>query len=48
MLYEPLRLAELLRHQSVASLRRRLMRPSGPLKRITREALRLRPRNVAS
>ena len=40
MLYEPLRLTELLRHQSLASLRRRVMRPSGPLKRITRDSLR--------
>ncbi|MCB8882201.1 hypothetical protein ACELLULO517_18285 [Acidisoma cellulosilytica] len=48
VLYEPLRLAELLRHQSTASLRRRLMRPTGPLKRITRDALRLQSRKPAS
>jgi len=32
--YQPLRLAELLRHQSLSSLRQRLVRPAGPLKRI--------------
>jgi hypothetical protein len=32
--YQPLRLTELLRHQSIGSLRQRLVRPSGPLKRI--------------
>lgn len=46
MVHEPLRLVELLRHQSFSSLRRRLMRPGGPLKRITREALRPRPRGT--
>ncbi|HET7886752.1 MAG TPA: hypothetical protein VFL62_11040, partial [Bradyrhizobium sp.] len=39
-LYEPLRLAELLRHQNGTSLMSRLKRPGGPLKRITRESLR--------
>lgn len=40
LLHEPLRLAELLRHQNGSSLRRRLMRPQGPIKRILRESLR--------
>lgn len=39
-LYEPLRLAELLRHQNGSSLMRRIKRPGGPLKRIAREGLR--------
>jgi hypothetical protein len=39
-LHEPLRLAELLRHQSKTSLMGRLRRPSGPLRRIAREGLR--------
>jgi hypothetical protein len=39
-LHEPLRLAELLRHQNGASLTGRLKRPVGPLKRIARESLR--------
>ena len=42
VLHEPLRIAELLRHQSSASLRRRLMRPGAPIKRIMRESLRQR------
>ncbi len=33
-IYQPLRLTELLRHQSIGSLRQRVVRPSGPLKRI--------------
>jgi hypothetical protein len=40
VLHEPLRLAELLRHQNGASLIGRLKRPGGPLKRIARESLR--------
>ena len=39
-LHEPLRLVELLRHQTSASLKGRIKRPSGPLKRIARESLR--------
>jgi hypothetical protein len=39
-LHEPLRLAELLRHQSGSSLMRRIRRPGGPLRRIARESLR--------
>jgi hypothetical protein len=39
-LHEPLRLAELLRHQNSTSLMRRIARPGGPLKRIARESLR--------
>jgi hypothetical protein len=39
-LHEPLRLADLLRHQNSTSLMRRIARPSGPLKRIVRESLR--------
>jgi hypothetical protein len=39
-LHEPLRLAELLRHQTGTSLMRRLKRPGGPLKRIARESFR--------
>lgn len=39
-LHEPLRLAELLRHQNSTSLMNRLKRPAGPLKRIARESLR--------
>jgi hypothetical protein len=37
LIHEPLRVAELLRHQSSDSLRRRLMRPTGPVSRIFRE-----------
>jgi hypothetical protein len=40
MLHEPLRLAELMRHQTGTSLKRRLKRPGGPLKRIARESFR--------
>ena len=40
VLHEPLRLVELLRHQSFPSLRRRLSRPGPPLKRIATESLR--------
>ncbi|MGJ4951803.1 hypothetical protein ACQR07_25685 [Bradyrhizobium sp. HKCCYLS20291] len=39
-LHEPLRLVELLRHQSSASLLRRIRRPAGPIRRIARESLR--------
>ncbi|CAL78475.1 hypothetical protein BRADO4748 [Bradyrhizobium sp. ORS 278] len=39
-LHEPLRLLELLRHQSGASLMRRIRRPAGPIRRIARESLR--------
>jgi hypothetical protein len=39
-LHEPLRLAELLRHQDGTSFLNRLKRPGGPLKRIARESLR--------
>lgn len=39
-LHEPLRLAELLRHQNGTSLMNRLKRPGGPLRRIAREGLR--------
>jgi hypothetical protein len=39
-LHEPLRLAELLRHQSGSSLLRRIRHPGGPLRRIARESLR--------
>jgi hypothetical protein len=39
-LHEPMRLAELLRHQTGTSLMRRLKRPGGPLKRIARESFR--------
>jgi hypothetical protein len=39
-LHEPLRLAELLRHQNGTSLMGRLKRPGGPIKRIAREGLR--------
>lgn len=39
-LHEPLRLAELLRHQSGSSLMRRIKNPVGPLRRIAREGLR--------
>jgi hypothetical protein len=39
-LHEPLRLAELLRHQNKTSLMGRLKRPGGPLRRIARESLR--------
>ena len=39
-LHEPLRLVELLRHQSGSSLMRRIRRPGGPLRRIARESLR--------
>jgi hypothetical protein len=39
-LYEPQRLAELLRHQTGTSLMRRLARPAGPLRRIAQESLR--------
>ncbi|MGJ4943124.1 hypothetical protein ACQR1W_21275 [Bradyrhizobium sp. HKCCYLS1011] len=38
--HEPLRLLELLRHQSGGSLMRRIKRPGGPLRRIARESLR--------
>lgn len=41
ILHEPLRLAELLRHQSAASLRRRLSKPVGPLQRIIGETFKL-------
>jgi hypothetical protein len=40
LVHEPLRLLELLRHQSGGSLMRRIKRPGGPLKRIARESLR--------
>jgi hypothetical protein len=40
MLHEPLKLAELLRHQTATSLKSRIKRPAGPLKRIARESLR--------
>ena len=40
MLHEPLRLGELLRHQTGTTLMRRLKRPAGPLKRIASESLR--------
>ena len=40
VVHEPLRLAELARHQSPASLKRRLSRPMAPLRRITRDSLR--------
>jgi hypothetical protein len=40
-LHEPLRLAEILRHQTAGSLARRLARPGGPLKRIVLETLRI-------
>ena len=40
LLYEPLRLAELLRHQSSHSLRRRLARPGAPIKRIINDSMR--------
>ncbi len=40
LLHEPLRLMELLRHQSSSSLMRRMKRPGGPLRRIARESLR--------
>ncbi len=40
ILHEPLRVGELLRHQSAASLARRLRRPVSPLRRIVREGLR--------
>jgi hypothetical protein len=40
VLHEPLRLAELLRHQNRTSLMGRLKRPGGPLRRIARESLR--------
>ena len=36
-IHEPLRITELLRHQTGDSLRRRLMRPAGPLARIFRD-----------
>ena len=39
VVHEPLRLAELVRHQSGASLRRRLGQPQKPLQRIIRESL---------
>jgi hypothetical protein len=39
MVQESLRLIELLRHQSAPSLRRRLARPAGPLRRIASESL---------
>lgn len=39
-LHEPLRLAELLRHQTGSSLMRRIARPGGPFRRIVREGLR--------
>ena len=39
-LHEPLRLAELIRHQNGPSLAGRLKSPSGPLRRIARESLR--------
>jgi hypothetical protein len=39
-LHEPLRLAELLRHQNGTSLMSRLKRPGGPIRRIAREGLR--------
>jgi hypothetical protein len=38
LLHEPLRLIELLRHQTVSTLALRLSRPVGPFKRIMREA----------
>ena len=40
MLHEPLRLGELLRHQTGTTLMRRLKRPAGPLKRIASDSLR--------
>jgi hypothetical protein len=40
ILHEPLRLVELLRHQTGTSLMRRIKRPGGPLRRIARESLR--------
>lgn len=39
-LHEPIRLGELTRHQSAASLMRRLSRPAGPLRRIVADGLR--------
>ncbi|MGJ4931213.1 hypothetical protein ACQR1I_34140 [Bradyrhizobium sp. HKCCYLS2038] len=39
-LHEPLRLLQLLRHQSGVSLLRRIRRPAGPIRRIARESLR--------
>jgi hypothetical protein len=39
-LHEPLRLVELLRHQNGSSLKGRIKRPGGPLRRIARESLR--------
>ena len=39
-LHEPLRLAELLRQQTGASLMKRIKRPGGPIKRIARESFR--------
>lgn len=43
--HEALRLGELLRHQSAASIRRRLANPVGPVKRIWRESLKLGARS---
>ena len=39
LIHEPLRLVQLLRHQNGGSLRHRLLRPIGPLKRILRESV---------
>jgi len=39
-IHEPLRILELVRHQSGSSLLRRIKRPAGPMKRIARESLR--------
>jgi hypothetical protein len=44
LVHEPLRLMEILRHQSAGSLGRRLARPIGPLKRIVRDNLSRRSR----
>jgi hypothetical protein len=44
LVHQPLRIIELLRHQSAGSLWRRLARPSGPLKRILRDSLALQSR----
>jgi hypothetical protein len=47
LVHEPLRIVEILRHQSAGSLSRRLVRPIGPLKRILRDGLSLQSRSTS-
>jgi hypothetical protein len=47
LVHEPLRITEILRHQTMGSLCRRLARPTGPLKRILSDSLSSKPRAVS-